>query len=149
VKIHFGKISVSVSVILLIFISFSCISTKPLLIEIPQKSNKELPENIQSLLLIARVVDNSYTNLDEDSLQNIFFKQSFSYDTIINDIHTVDTTLKALGELLFESGRYDYVIPENRFPKLENTTLIAGEMPWPEVKELCDTFDTDGLLSLD
>jgi len=149
VKIHFGKISVSVSVILLIFISFSCISTKPLLIEIPQKSNKELPENIQSLLLIARVVDNSYTNLDEDSLQNIFFKQSFSYDTIINDIHTVDTTLKALGELLFESGRYDYVIPENRFPKLVNTTLIAGEMPWPEVNELCDTFDTDALLSLD
>jgi hypothetical protein len=56
VKIHFSKITNLVSVFLLIFISFSCISTKPLLIEIPQKSNKELPENIQSLLLIARVV---------------------------------------------------------------------------------------------
>ena len=148
-RTYFSKISNIISVILLIFISFSCISTKPLLIEIPQKSNKDLPESIQSLLLIARVVDKSYTNLNEDSLQNIFFKKSFSYDTIINDIQTVDTTLKALGELLFESGRYDYVIPENRFPKLENTTLIAGEMPWNEVKELCDTFDTDALLSLD
>jgi len=149
VKIHFSKITNLVSVFLLIFISFSCLSTKPLLIEIPQKSNKELPENIQSLLLIARVVDDRYTNLDADSLQRIFYKQGFSYDTIINDIQTVDTTLKALGELLFESGRYDYVIPEYRFPNVENTSLIAGEMPWNEVKELCDTFRTDAILSLD
>jgi len=149
VKIHFSKITNLVSVFLLIFISFSCLSTKPLLIEIPQKSNKELPENIQSLLLIARVVDDKYTNLDADSLQRIFYKQGFSYDTIINDIQTVDTTLKALGELLFESGRYDYVIPEYRFPNVENTSLIAGEMPWNEVKELCDTFRTDAILSLD
>ena len=148
-KIHFGKITNLVSVFLLIFISFSCFLTKPLLIEIPQKSNKELPENIQSLLLIARVVDDRYTNLDADSLQRIFYKQGFSYDTIINDIQTVDTTLKALGELLFESGRYDYVIPEYRFPEVENTSLIAGEMPWNEVKELCDTFRTDAILSLD
>ncbi|MCA1760693.1 MAG: DUF6340 family protein, partial [Bacteroidales bacterium] len=148
-KIHFSKITNLVSVFLLIFISFSCISTKPLLIEIPQKSNKELPENIQSLLLIARVVDDRYTDLDADSLQRIFYKQGFSYDTIINDIQSVDTTLKALGELLFESGRYDYVIPEYRFPRIENTSLIAGEMPWSEVKELCDTFRTDAILSLD
>lgn len=148
-KIHFSKITNLASVFLLIFVSFSCLSTKPLLIEIPQKSNKELPENIQSLLLIARVVDDRYTNLDADSLQRIFYKQGFSYDTIINDIQTVDTTLKALGELLFESGRYDYVIPEYRFPNVENTSLIAGEMPWNEVKELCDTFRTDAILSLD
>ena len=148
-KFQFSKTANLVSVILLILISFSCISTKPLLIEIPQKSNKELPENIQSLLLIARVVDDRYTDLDTDSLQRIFYKQGFSYDTIINDIQSVDTTLKALGELLFESGRYDYVIPEYRFPRVENTSLIAGEMPWSEVKELCDTFRTDAILSLD
>ncbi len=148
-KAGFGKISVYTSVILLVFISFSCISTKPLLIEIPQKSNKELPENIQSLLIVARVVNDSYITWNEDSLQNLFFKKSFNYDTIINDIQTVDTTLKALGDLLFESGRYDIVIPENRFPKIDNTSLIAGEMPWNDVKELCDTFNTDAVLSLD
>lgn len=146
---HLTKISVYISAIVLVFISFSCISTKPLLIEIPQKSKKELPQNIQSMVLVARVVDNSYIKWDEDSLQNLFFKKNFNYDTIINDIQTVDTLLIALGELLFESGRYDFVIPENRFPKIENTTLMAGEMPWNEVKELCDTFKTDAVLSLD
>ena len=147
--IHFGKITNHISVILLILISFSCVSTKPLLIQIPQKSNKELPENIQSLLLIGRVLNDNYTDLDADSLQMIFYRQKFNYDTIINDFQTIDTTLKALGDLLFESGRYDIVIPENRFPKIENTSLIAGEMKWDEIKELCDTFRTDAVLSLD
>jgi tetratricopeptide (TPR) repeat protein len=145
----FGKITISASVFLLIFISFSCISTKPLYIEIPQKSKKELPENIQSLLLVARVVDDRYTNLETDSLQKIFYHQQFDYDTIINDIQSVDTTLKALGELLFESGRYDFVIPENRFLEFEKNAFITKEMQWDEVKMLCDTFGTDAILSLD
>lgn len=98
---------------------------------------------------MGRVLNDSYTDLDTDSMQMIFYRQKFDYDTIINDFHTIDTTLKALGELLFESGRYDIVIPENRFPKIENTSLIAVELPWNEIKELCDTFRTDALLSLD
>lgn len=145
----FSKIAIPVSVILLIFISFSCISTKPLYIEIPQKSKKELPENIQSLLLVARVVDDRYTNLKADSLQRIFYHQQFDYDTMIYDIQAVDTILKALGDLLFESGRYDIVIPENRFLKFEMNSFITKDMSWTEVKTLCDTFGTDAILSLD
>jgi tetratricopeptide (TPR) repeat protein len=145
----FSKITNLTSVLLLIIISFSCISTKPLYIEIPQKSKKELPENIQSLLLVARVNDESYTDLDADSLQKIFYQHRFNYDTIISDIQSVDTTLQALGELLFESGRYDFVIPENRFLDFEKNSFITKEMPWDEVKMLCDTFKTDAILSLD
>jgi tetratricopeptide (TPR) repeat protein len=129
--------------------SFSCVSIKPLYIEIPQKSYQELPENIQSLLLVARMVDGSYTNLDIDSLQKLFYKQQFNYDTIINDIQSVDTTLKALGNLLFESGRYDIVIPENRFLPFEKNAFITKELAWNEVKTLCDTFNTDAVLSID
>ncbi len=138
-----------ISVFLLIVVSFSCVSTKQLFIEIPQKSQKELPENIQSLLIVARIVDDSYTDLKADSLQKLFYLQQFDYDTIINDIQAVDTTLKALGELLFESGRYDFVIPENRFLDFERNAFITKEMPWDEVKLLCDTFNTDAVLSLD
>ena len=148
-KIFTCKIVNYASVVLLIFTLFSCMSSKPLLIEIPQKSKKELPENIQSLLLIARVVDDRFTNLETDSLQRIFYHQQFDYDTIINDIQAVDTTLKALGELLFESGRYDFVIPEDRFPAFETNAFITKEMPWDEVKTLCEIYNTDAVLSID
>lgn len=145
----FGKITNLSSVILLSFILFSCISTKPLYIEIPQKSKKEFPESIQSLLLVSRIVDDSYTDLEPDSLQRFFYKQNFNYDTIIRDIQVVDTTLQALGELLFESERYDIVIPENRFLDFEKNNLIAKEMSWDEINDLCEIFKTDAVLSLD
>ncbi len=145
----YKKIANYISVLILMAVLFSCVSTKSLLIEIPQKSKNELPKNIQSLLLVTRIVDDSYTDLDADSLQKLFYLQQFDYDTIINDIQAVDTTLKALGELLFESGRYDFVIPENRFLDFEKNAFITKEMPWDEVKTLCKTYNTDAVMSLD
>lgn len=145
----FNKIQIQAVFILLLFISFSCVSTRNILIEIPQKSKNELPETIQSLLLVARMVDESYEDHHTDSLQRIFYKKNFSYDTIINDLQTVDTTLRALGELLFESGRFDFVIPENRFLPFEKNSFLTREMPWNDVKTLCEIYNTDAILSLD
>jgi tetratricopeptide (TPR) repeat protein len=54
-----------------------------------------------------------------------------------------------LGNLLFESGRYDIVIPENRFLPFEKNAFITKELAWNEVKTLCDTFNTDAVLSID
>jgi len=134
---------------LILITSVSCTSTRTLTIEIPQQGKKELPSDIQSLTLISRTVDTSYTNLDSDSLQRIFFKQNFTLDTIIKDIQSVDTTIKALGELLFESGRYDFVIPENRFLDVHRNSFLSIELSPDRVKELCETYNTDAVLSLD
>lgn len=136
-------------IILLIVFSTSCISTKTLTIEIPQQSKKELPSSIQSLTLVNRTVDYKFTNLDSDSLQQIFYNQNFNTDTVINDIQASDTTIKALGELLFESGRYDFVIPKKRFLNFKRNSFLNVEMPWKEVRELCETYNTDAVLSLD
>ncbi|MCK5729749.1 MAG: hypothetical protein KAH68_01660 [Draconibacterium sp.] len=136
-------------VLILITISVSCVSIKTIIIEIPQPSKKELPPNIQSLTLVNRTVDEYYNNLDTDSLQKIFYKENFNYDTIINDIQATDTTLKALGELLFESGRYDFVIPEDRFLEFDKNSFLNLPMPWEEANELCEIYNTDAVLSLD
>ena len=145
----FTEIINYVVITLLIAISVSCVSTKTLTIEIPQQSKNELPHSIQSLTLVNRTVDSKFTNLDTDSLQKLFYIQNFNYDTIINDIQASDTTIKALGELLFESGRYDFVIPENRFLEFDKNSFINLPMPWEEVKELCEIYNTDAVLSLD
>ena len=146
---YFREINIFTTILLLVIITVSCVSTKTLIIEIPQQSKQELPQSIQSLTLVNRVVDSTFTNLDADSLQKIFYVQKFNYDTIINDIQAADTTIKALGELLFESGRYDFVIPENRFLKFKKNAFLTNEMSWTEVKELCKSYNTDAVLSLD
>lgn len=135
--------------ILAAFMGVSCVSTRSLTIEIPEKAKVEIPDHIQSLTLLTRVYHNQFTDLDADSLQLIFYKKSFSYDTIINDKQAIDTTLKALGDLLFESGRFDIVIPEDRLRNAENTFSLATEMIPEEVKDWCQTFSTDAVFSLD
>lgn len=146
---YFVKIGIHFSFALIIAISFSCVSTKTLSIEIPVKSKKELPQNIQSLTLVNRSIDSSFVDYQTDSLQKIFYKNNFNYDTIINDIQAADTCLKALGDLLFESGRYDIVIPEDRVLKFEKGLFLTKKMPWNEVNDLCTTYNTDAVLSID
>ncbi len=60
-----------------------------------------------------------------------------------------DTAMKALGELLYESGRYDYVIPEDRFLGAYRSAQAVPEIPWWKTEQICNTFQTDAVLSLD
>jgi hypothetical protein len=135
--------------ILLMILITGCNTPRVITIEIPKKGENELPEQIQSLLLVNRTVDDSYSDLPSDSLQNIFFRQGFNLDTTIYDLQAADTMLHALGDLLFESGRYDYVIPENRFIDHEKNAFMSEAMNWDEVKDLCHQFQTDAVLSVD
>lgn len=140
------------NIILICFVSFlasSCVSTKIITIEIPKKAQKELPDRIQSLAIINRTVDENYTDLESDTIQKIFYAKNYDVDTLIFDLQAVDTMLMALGELLFESGRYDYVIPENRFIAAEKNAFYSQRMPWSEAKEICETYNTDAVLSVD
>ncbi|RIH63280.1 hypothetical protein D1164_20730 [Mariniphaga sediminis] len=137
------------ALLLMAALFFSCVSTRTLVIDIPLPAENALPPSIQSFTLVSQSVNENYTDLDSDSLQKIFYKQRFNFDTVVYDLQMADTTMKALGELLFESGRFDYVIPESRFLESPKTSLFATEMPWEEVNDLCETFETDAVLSLD
>jgi len=143
------KTGILLTLIAAMFVFFSCTTMQTMVIEIPQPSSKELSPDIQSLTLVNRTVDSRYTDLPSDTLQKIFYKAQFNIDTIVYDLQSVDTTLQALGQLLFESGRYDYVIPENRFLPFQKNAFLTSPMPWPEVKQLCETYNTDAVLSLD
>ncbi|QGY46684.1 hypothetical protein GM418_24395 [Maribellus comscasis] len=138
-----------ISIIIFAVTFVSCVTTQNLTIEIPQPGSKELPANIRSLTIVNRTMDDQYQNLESDSLQNIFFRKQFNLDTTIYDLQAVDTTMKALGELLFESGRYDYVIPVDRFLDFRKNSFLSYEMSWEEVKNLCKTYNTDAVLSMD
>jgi len=145
---QFRKIEILLLVILVSVILMSC-ATQSIVIEIPKKAKNELPQSIQSVLLVSRVADDTYSNLKADSLQKIFYLQNFDYDTIIKDSMVIDTTIKAIGDILFESGRFDYVIPENRFLPADKNVLLIRELSWSEVKNLCETYNADALISLD
>lgn len=135
--------------ILLAMLSYSCMPTRSIVIDIPQPAQKELPASVQSITLVSQAVDEKFSDLPADSLQKKFYQKRFDLDTVIYDMQMADTTLKALGELLYESGRYDYVIPEARFLRASSNARPAPELSWQDVAALAETFDTDAVLSLD
>jgi len=115
--------------ILVTLMAVSCVQTRSLTIDIPFPASRELPQQIQSLTLVSQAVNDQFDDLTADSLQKIFYNKNFRLDTVLYDYHMADTTLKALGELLFESGRYIYAIPETRFIPPSPILGMANELP--------------------
>jgi tetratricopeptide (TPR) repeat protein len=131
------------------FSMLSCVSTRSVLIDIPHPSPKELHESVQSLTLVSRVPDADAEDIHADTLQKIFYKSRFNLDTVIFDKQMADTTMKALGELLYESGRYDFVIPVQRFVSTGKSSSPSSRLSWDLVRDLTESMNTDALLSLD
>jgi len=127
----------------------SCSSVNYLRVQLGLPGQEDLPQAIQSLTLVNRSADSRFVNYDADTLQQLFYRKAFRLDTVLYDLTATDTLIRALGDLLFESGRYDIVIPENRFLTHKRNSFFSEEMPWNEVESLCNTFNTDAVLSLD
>lgn len=136
-------------ILLLGLLTASCSTTRSVIIEVPNQGKEELPERIQSLLIVNRTLDNSYSDLYKDSLQNIFYAKGFNLDTIIFDKQAADTMLRAISDLLFESGRYDVVIPEDRFLSHKKNAFFTEPLTLDDTKLLCESFRTDAVLSID
>ncbi|WP_163711868.1 DUF6340 family protein [Mangrovibacterium lignilyticum] len=139
------------SLLFLMFLFSSCASSyKNLLIETARPSSHMLPDDINSLTLVNRGITGDFQNFEADSLQQFFYSRGFDYNSVVLDSMAADTTLKALGELLFESGRYDVVIPEERYlDRNKAFYLMPEKLDWDEVSEMCNTFDTDALLVIE
>ena len=127
----------------------SCKPFQYLTIDLAMPEKEPLSPAVQSLTLINRAVDRRFTDDPADSVQLRFFTAQFDLDSTIYDITSADTLMQTLGLLLFESGRYDIVIPEERFLMKDSLNLYAGMMDWKEVYTVTREFDTDALFSLD
>ncbi|MEI8112816.1 MAG: DUF6340 family protein [Bacteroidia bacterium] len=132
-------------------IMVSCKSNFAVLnIENARPASDELPSDIQSLTLMNRSMNNQFDNYREDSLQKYFYRKGYQLSKIILDSAASDTTIRALAALLFESGRYDVVVPlkrnMNRYLPYE---MLPDTLTPERVKTICADYNTDALLVLE
>lgn len=127
----------------------SCSPMSYLPIEVAGKPPETIDPRIQSLTLINRATDYRFENFSRDSLQQTLYKKQFKADTLLYDSKSADTLLIALGDMLFESGRFDIVIPEVRQinPAIARAYPVA--LDWEKADSIATTFNTDAVLSLD
>jgi hypothetical protein len=129
----------------------SCKSNYTLLtIENIQPAKEELSPDIQSITLMNRSMSSQFQNHREDSLQMYFYSKGFQLSNIVLDSAAADTTIRALASLMFESGRYDVVVPlERNFKRSLSFEILPDTLSSAQVGEICTNFKTDALIVLE
>lgn len=149
--VFFRKKWIYITFLLAGYIFVSCKTNYVYLtIENAQSAKDEFPDDIQSVTLMNRSMSNQFQNYPEDSLQMYFYRNNYQLAKIVLDSTAADTTMKALAALMFESGRYDVVIPvERNIPRPISFEQLPDTLTRDNVSEICTRFNTDALMVLE
>lgn len=92
-----------------------------------------------------------FSDYNQDSLEVLFIKKKLHIDQVFLDSLAADTTIKAMANLMYESGRFDAVVPVRRNIPNFNASYedSSPSMTLPQVKQICSEFKVDALLSLE
>ena len=138
------------SIMFTVFVVGTFAQLKKFTVEVPYPSKVEISDSIQSFLIMNRSMTPDFTNFNEDSLQISFYKENFNVNAVLLDSTAADTTIKALGDLLYQSGRFDIVIPvERNIYRLLPYAETPEPLTWNYVEALCNQFNTDALIVLE
>lgn len=141
-----------VKVILFVFISlsiFSCSSLKNIGIEVAVQPEYPISEDIQSLVLLNRSMTNRFTNNKIDSLEKILIKNKMSMDTVLQDSIAADTVIRVAARALFESSRFDVVVPKERNIVRTDNEEMVKPLDISFINEICTDFNVDAVLILE
>jgi len=118
---------------------------KNLDIQVAKAPKYIISDDIQSLLLVNQSLDHNFVNWDNDTLVKLMVDRELDLDTILYDSIAADTSIHTVASALFESGRYDIVVPlEHNL----NKQYVDGKrviLDWDVVDSLCSNFNTDAL----
>ena len=123
---------------------------KKFTVEVPQPPSIKLPESVQSFTILNRSLGPEFRNYDNKDLQIEFYKKNFEVNTLLLDSMVSDSTILSLGDYLFDSQRFDVVIPVDRaFPRNLSYNKTPDPLDWSYVEEVCSLYKTDASIVLE
>jgi len=135
------------SIIIIAF--YSCNSLGKIGIEISVPPKYPLSSDIQSIAILNRSMTRNFTNLQRDSLERILVNKGLNVDTIFLDSIAADTTIQVAAKALFESERFDVVIPLERNIRRDDNEGILSPLDSAFVNDICNNFNVNGVLVLE
>lgn len=119
-------------------------------IEVPYNSKIKISDSIQSITLMNRSMSHEFTNASPDQIENDFIKKNYNHQAVILDSLACDTAIQSLGEILFNTDRFDAVVPTNRnINRYLPYTQTPEPLTWNYVERICDLYSTDALVVLE
>ncbi|NEW82586.1 MAG: hypothetical protein GZ094_09510 [Mariniphaga sp.] len=129
--------------------TFSCSSLKNIGIEVAVQPEYPIGEDIQSLALLNRSMTSQFMNLKTDSLEKILINNKMSLDTVLQDSIAADTVIQTAARALYESSRFDVVVPKERNIIRTDIEEIVKPLNVSFINEICKDFNVDGVLVLE
>lgn len=129
----------------------SCVSMGKISVQVATPPKRAVADDIQSIVLMNRSMTDAFKNLNQDSLESKLVSNKLVLNELLLDSMAADTTLKVLGNALYESGRFDVVIPVQRNLQNSNVSYLtkSPSLKLPQVKQICEEFEVDALLTLE
>ncbi|MCX6239539.1 MAG: DUF6340 family protein [Bacteroidia bacterium] len=128
---------------------YSCVSLKKIGIEVAVVPEYPIAEDIQSLVLLNRSMTNQFTNNKVDTLEKILINKMMILDTVFQDSIAADTIIQIAAQALFQSERFDVVVPKDRNIVRTDSKFIANPLNISFINEVCTDFKVDAVLILE
>ena len=135
--------------VFIFFALYSCVSLKKIEIQVSVLPEYPIAEDIQSLVLLNRSLTNQFANNSVDTLEKILINNKMLLDTILLDSIAADTVIKVAAKALFESGRFDVVVPKEQNIVRNDNEDIANPLNISFINEICKDFNVDAVLVLE
>jgi hypothetical protein len=127
-----------------------CSAVRTVNIQLLQPPPSYVPDSIQGLTVFNRSMTPDFKNWDRDSLEQLLSDRHLELDTTLRDSIAADTVIQVAAHQLFNSGRFDVVIPkEKNLTNFLPSTISPGPLDWEFVTTMCKNFNTDALLVLE
>lgn len=143
-----GIIQKTIFFSIIISVLYSCTSLGKIGIQISVPPKYPVSPEIQSIALLNRSLTPYFKNLDRDSLENILVNHDLDLNMTIYDSIAADTAIQVAAKALFESGRFDAVVPEERNVQKHKSGILAP-LDQDFIENICKKFNTDGILVLE
>ncbi len=131
------------------FVLFSCSSIKNIEIQVAALPEYPIADDVQSLVLLNRSVNMQFSNIPTDSLEKILINRRMSLEAVFRDSTAADTVIRVAAQALFNSGRFDVVIPKEPSIIRYDHDDIASALDSSTINNICKEYNVDAVLILE
>lgn len=138
-----------VQFVFIVFTFYSCSSLRNIGIEVAVQPEIPIAEDVQSLVLLNRSMTNRFTNSKADTLEKTLIANKMLMDSVFQDSIAADTAIQVAARALFESGRFDAVVPKDRNILRTDNNENVKPLSISFINETCKDFNVDAVLVLE
>ncbi len=141
-----------VKTLIIIYLSsslFACTSIRNIEIETSVSPDYPISEDVQSLALLNRCMNRQFSNIQSDSLEKILINNRLELDSVFRDSISADTVIHVAAHALFDSGRFDVVIPEAHNIDRDDYENILSPLSIGDINGICKDFNVEAVLTLE